>query len=173
MRAACVCVVLVLALAFACGGGTTGGGGGGGGGGVDAANGSATPLAYCVSQTNMYRATAGKPALTESSALEAYAATGAMYDFTNGPHAHFTATSGGGIAFAENECPVQGNWMLQPGGDMTALVGMCVQAFYNEGPGSDYSTHGHYINMMGPYTTLGCGIYQQGTGVTIVQDYGM
>ena len=63
--------------------------------------------------------------------------------------------------------------MLPPGGDMTMLVDMCIQAFYAEGPGSDYSTHGHYINMMGPYGTLGCGIYQQGTGVTIVQDYGM
>ena len=127
---------------------------------------------FCVSETNRYRAMVGKPAVAESSSLEAYADTGAMVDFSSAPHDHFTMTDGGGIAMAENECPVQGNWMLQPGGDMTALVGMCVQAFYNEGPGSDYSTHGHYINMMGPYTTLGCGIYQQGTGVTIVQDYG-
>ena len=107
--------------------------------------------------------------MTESAQLEAYAATGAMYDFTNGPHAHFEATNGGGVAFAENECPVQGNWMLQPGVDMTALVIQCVDAFYAEGPGG-----GHYTNMMNAdYTTLGCGTYQMGTGVTIVQDYGM
>ena len=85
---------------------------------------------------------------------------------------HFSMTSGGGIAFAENECPVQGNWMLPPGGDMKALVAQCIAAFYAEGPGTDFNTHGHYINMMGDYGTLGCGIYQMGTGVTIVQDYG-
>jgi len=95
-----------------------------------------------------------------------------MVDFSSQPHNHFSSTSGGGISDAENECPVQGNWMLQPGGSMKDLVGMCVAAFYAEGPGSDYNTHGHYINMMGPYATLGCGIYQMGTGVTIVQDYG-
>jgi len=26
--------------------------------------------------------------------------------------------------------------------------------------------------MMGPYATLGCGIYTSGTTVTVVQDYG-
>jgi hypothetical protein len=160
----CVCAI---AAAVACGSS-----GNGGGGGPDASDGSGTPLQFCVSETNRYRAMNSKPALTESSQHETYAATGAMVDFSSSPHNHFTMTSGGGIAFAENECPVQGNWMLAPGGDMAALVGQCIAAFYAEGPGSDYSTHGHYINMMGPYATLGCGIYQMGTGVTIVQDYG-
>ena len=161
--------VIALVMLVACGGdnGTAGVDGGGG------STGASGPLVECVAQTNMYRQMNGKPALTESSQLETYANAGAMFDFTNGAHAHFSATQGGGIAFAENECPVQGNWMLQPGGDMSALVDMCIEAFYSEGPGSDYSTHGHYINMMGAYGSLGCGIYQMGTGVTIVQDYGM
>lgn len=132
----------------------------------------ATPKQFCVSETNRYRAMDGKPPVAESAALETYADAGAMQDFTSSPHAHFSATSGGGLAMAENECPVQGNWMLEPGGVMTALVGRCVAAFYAEGPGTDYNTHGHYINMMGDYANLGCGIYQMGTGVTIVQDYG-
>jgi len=56
---------------------------------------------------------------------------------------------------------------------MKEVVGNCVAAFYAEGPGADYSTHGHYINMMGNYATLGCGIYSADNGdVTIVQDYG-
>lgn len=126
----------------------------------------------CVSETNMYRQMNGKPALTESTQLEAYADTGAMVDFSTSPHNHFTMTNGGGIAFAENECPVQGNWMVQPGQAVSDVVKACIAAFYAEGPGTDYSTHGHYINMMGPYATLGCGYYQQGTGITIVQDYG-
>ena len=53
---------------------------------------------------------------------------------------------------------------------------MCIQAFYDEGPGSDYSTHGHYINMMNPdYSTLGCGIYVDSASGdwTLTQDYGM
>lgn len=146
--------------------GTGCGGDDGGGSGTDAAV-SATAHDFCVSETNRYRTMTGKVAVAQSSALQSYADTGAMVDFSSSPHAHFSATSGGGIAFAENECPVQGNWMLQAGGDMSALVGQCVAAFYSEGPGG-----GHYDNMMGPYAKLGCGIYQMGTGVTIVQDYG-
>jgi hypothetical protein len=129
-----------------------------------------TALQFCVSETNRYRAMNTKPALTESSGLEAYAAAGAMLDFTTSPHNHFSTTSGGGIAFAENECPVQLGWTL--GGDLMGQMGACIAAFYSEGPGTDYATHGHYINMMGAYATLGCGIYSDGSGLTIVQDYG-
>ncbi|HEX4453015.1 MAG TPA: CAP domain-containing protein [Kofleriaceae bacterium] len=173
--------VLMLALA-ACGadnsgtvdaGGSGSGSGGGGGGG----SGSNAALVECVTQTNAYRAMNGKSALTESSALETYAATGAMYDYNAGSaHDHFGMTQGGGIAFAENECPGFDGWNIaKAGGDMTSLMDMCLQAFYDEGPGSDYSAHGHYINMMGAYGTLGCGIYEDSSNgnVTITQDYGM
>ena len=159
----------VLALVCACGGGDGGAPADGSGGGSGSAQ---TAKQFCVSETNRYRAMASKPALAESAQLEAYADTGAMVDFSSSPHNHFSSTQGGGIAFAENECPVQGGWMLPPGGDLKALVGQCIAAFYAEGPGTDYATHGHYINMMGNYVSLGCGIYMQGTGVTIVQDYG-
>src|SRR5260221_4789171 len=63
------------------------------------------PLVFCVSETNRYRATVSKPALSENAQLEAYAATGAMQDFTTSPHHHFSSTAGGGISDAENECP--------------------------------------------------------------------
>jgi len=162
----------ILILLAACGG--PGGPGGGTGPMPDAPAGNPTALQFCVQETNRYRTTvpppgtgAPRPAVSESSSLEAYAATGAMYDFTNGPHSHFMMTSGGGIAFAENECPVQGNWMIQPGQSLNTVVGNCVAAFYNGGPGE-----GHYENMMGSYGSLGCGIYQMGTGITIVQDFG-
>jgi hypothetical protein len=127
----------------------------------------ATAKQFCVSETNRYRAMVSKPALAENAALEAYADIGAMVDFTSSPHHHFSSTNGGGISDAENECPVQGNWMLPPGGDMKNLVGQCIAAFYAEGPGG-----GHYDNMMSSNTKLGCGIYMMGTGVTIIQDYG-
>ena len=87
----------------------------------------ATPKQFCVQETNRYRAMNGKPAVTESMQLETFADTGAMVDFNGSPHQHFQSTQGGGIAFAENECP---HWSLgQSGGDMKSLVGMCIAAF--------------------------------------------
>jgi hypothetical protein len=154
-----------LVFVFACGG--IDGSAGPDAQGVDP---NATPKAFCVAETNRYRAMNSKPALTESSQLETYADTGAMVDFAGSPHQHFSSTQGGGIAFAENECP---HWNLgQSGGAMKMLVAQCIAAFYAEGPGADYNTHGHYINMMGNYGTLGCGMFTSGSEVTIVQDYG-
>jgi len=149
-------LALVMVLA-ACGSDDGGGGGGGG----DAAH------QACVDETNMYRALRGKPAVAWSAELEAYADEGAEDDFSTSPHHHFSSTGGGGIAFAENECPQQGNWQAPAGGDVVPVVKACVKAFYDEGPGG-----GHYENMMGPYAKLGCGIYQSGTKITIVQDFG-
>lgn len=119
----------------------------------------------CVEQTNVYRDMDDKPSLSFSEALQDYANEGAMVDFGTSPHHHFSTTNGGGIAFAENECPQQGNWTV--GSDLVATVKACVKAFYDEGPGG-----GHYDNMMGPYLTIGCGIYQSGNKVTIIQEFG-
>jgi hypothetical protein len=158
MRASATVVVLALA---ACGG-------------DDGRTGNASAQQFCVSETNRYREMNGKADLTEAANLETFADTGAMTDYNAmSAHSHFSATQGGGIAFAENECPGFSGWHLAPGGDLNALVGMCIAAFYSEGPGTDYSTHGHYINMMGNYATLGCGIFSATNGdVTITQDYG-
>lgn len=161
-----ITIGILVGLA-ACGG--DGSGAGGDGGGSGSGSGDTTPHAVCVTETNRYRAMNGKAAVTRSTQLEAFADTGAMVDFSGTPHQHFSSTNGGGIAFAENECP---HWSLdQTGGDMSMLVLQCLAAFYGEGPGTG-NAHGHYNNMMGAYATLGCGIYQSGTAVTIVQDYG-
>lgn len=166
MRVAWALVVLV-----ACGGGSVGGGTG-----IDAkGSGSAMPdaamntgaLATCVTESNRYRAMASKPALVESATIEAYAATGAMDDFNTSPHHHFMTTSGGGIAFAENECPQQLGWTISPGESEDTVVAQCIAAFYSEGPGG-----GHYENLMGAYGSLGCGIYASGGKITILQDFG-
>lgn len=140
-------------------------GGCGGDGGDDPATASARDV--CLQMTNQFRADNGRAPVVHSAELEAYADEGAAYDFhhPDPPHAHFRLDSGGGIAFAENQCP---RWDLAfGGGDLAQLVGACMQAFYDEGPGG-----GHYENMMGNYGTLGCGLYQEGTEVTIIQDYG-
>lgn len=122
----------------------------------------------CVARTNELRVANGRAPVEQDAALEAYADEGAAYDFANGdpPHAHFRLEPvGGGIAFAENECP---HWDLSFGaGDEVKLVEACINAFWSEGPGG-----GHYDNMMGDYGTLGCGIYASGTDHTIVQDFG-
>ena len=149
MKRAAGCVLLI-----ACGGDDAGGDGG-----SDAAH------QACITETNKYREEAGKARVAYSPELEAYADEGAMVDFGASPHHHFSSTNGGGIAFAENECPQQGNWMV--GADLVQTVRDCIQAFYDEGPGG-----GHYENMMGPYGTVGIGIYQQGSRVTIIQDFG-
>jgi len=153
---------LLLVFAVGCSGNVDGGGGGG----PDAAV-NATAHQFCVQETNRYRTMNSRAAVQESAQLESYADTGAMVDFNAQPHDHFKQSPiGGGIAFAENECP---HWDLQQqgGGDMKQLVAACIAAFYSEGPGG-----GHYENMLGNYGTLGCGIFQSGSSVTLVQDYG-
>jgi hypothetical protein len=140
----------------ACGAGDDGGG-----------DGSSSDLAFCVEETNRFRAMDGHAALARSAEVEAYATAGAAYDHTATPHAHFSSDSGGGIAFAENECPVSGNWFVM--GDPRTTTTECNTAFYSEGPGG-----GHYDNMMGSYATVGCGVFVDvNQGVTIVQDFGL
>ena len=129
---------------------------------VDASN---EAHVFCVDETNRLRQMHGRPPVAHSAELEAYANEGAEHDFHSSPHDHFGSTNGGGIAFAENECP---HWDISfGGGDLVDLMRACIEAFYSEGPGG-----GHYDNMMGPYGSLGCGIYQSGTKITIVQDFG-
>ncbi|HEY5946122.1 MAG TPA: CAP domain-containing protein [Kofleriaceae bacterium] len=147
---------LVIVVLAACGGDDTGGGAG-----------DTAAHDFCLSETNRYRTSNGKPALVRSAELEAYANEGARVDFSSSPHNHFTSTNGGGIAFAENECPQQLGWKLPVDGEIKPVVGMCINAFVSEGPGG-----GHYENVMGPYTKLGCGIYVSGEGITILQDFG-
>jgi len=142
------------------------GDGDGGGGGMIDANTNTSDLVYCVDETNRYRQMNGKAPLAHSQALEDYANQGAMIDTQqSSAHYHFSSTSGGGIAFAENECPSFLGWTVM--GTVRNTITQCIAAFYSEGPGG-----GHYENMMGNYGSLGCGVYVQGQGITITQDYG-
>jgi hypothetical protein len=158
-----------VAVVFVC---ACGGGGGGGGGGDAPANQVAQQI--CISETNRYRTTVPSPGtgaprspIAESAALDTFATTGAMYDYANGPHAHFAATNGGGIASAENECPQQLGWTLS--GTLESQVKACVAAFYNGGPGE-----AHYENLMNAtFAKGGCGTFVgSNNGLTITQDFG-
>lgn len=149
--------LVVLLVAAGC---DAGGVGGDDGGGSTAAH------QFCVDETNRLRELNGRAPVAWSAELEAYANEGAEYDHARSPHDHFRDTQGGGIAFGENECP---HWDLSfGGGDMVELMRACIDAFYSEGPGG-----GHYeIMLSNDYGTLGCGIHQEGSDVTIIQDFG-
>ncbi len=121
-------------------------------------------LDLCVRETNRYRRKLGLPQLRRSPELEACAAEGARSDHASGsPHGHFVSTSGCGIAFAENEIP---RWPLDYAGSVTETIKKGIADMWAEGPGG-----GHYENMRGQYSELGCGIYVDGSSVTVVQDY--
>ena len=125
----------------------------------------AISLEFCVQETNRYRAMNGRTPVTRSKELEDFATAGARIDHTGAPHDHFRQAGGSGIATAENECPRYS--LDQGGGDMKTLVAVCLASFYSEGPGG-----GHYENLLADHGSVGCGIFQSGTSVTIVQDFG-
>ena len=118
-------------------------------------------LTFCVNETNRYRATQGLSALARSGALEAYAAAGAQEDgLAHAPHQHFRSTNGGGLARAENEIP----WWSAT--SVHAVIQQGLAMMWAEGPGG-----GHYENMRGPYTQLGCGVFVNGNEITVVQNF--
>ena len=121
-------------------------------------------LVFCVSETNRYRILARKPTLAQSSVLEAYAATGAQADaISRVPHSHFDGTNGGGVALAENELLATGFSLF---GTVQEAIRQAIADFYAEGP-----TGGHYQNLEGPYTQVGCGVYIANAAITFVQDF--
>ena len=158
-------LVVVMLSISACGGTTTAPTGATAtpsGGTVTAAT--TADLAFCVQETNRYRMLAGKPALAQSAALESYAATGAQVDGTaRVAHTHFTSTNGGGVALAENELLATA---LNLFGTVQEAMRQAISAFYAEGPSG-----GHYQNLEGPYTQVGCGVFIDNRLITFVQDF--
>ena len=121
-------------------------------------------LQFCVDQTNQYRATVGLPALKRSEALEAYAVTSARVDARSRvPHQYFEKTDGGGVAMAETLVPW---WPLSRYGSIREIVRRGLARRWAEGRGG-----GHYDIIVGKYAGLGCGIYSDGTNVTVVQAF--
>ena len=132
-----------------------------GGGGGDAGDGSAEQL--CVDTINQYRATLGLPAYQRWSAEESCADGQAQSDSQSGT-AHGAFGKCG--ESAQNECP---GWPGPPG----TMIPQCLAMMWAEGPGTDFTTHGHYINMSSTqYTKVACGFYTLPDGsVWAVQDF--
>lgn len=117
----------------------------------------------CVDEINKYRATLSLPPLTRDAKDEICGDGEAKKDSISGV-AHSAFPSCG--ESAQNECP---GW---PGPPETLIKG-CLKMMWAEGPGADFSTHGHYINMSSKsYTQVSCGFFKMTSGsYWAVQDF--
>jgi hypothetical protein len=162
-------------LITGCGGGTIPNGGSPGGGagttgvmgmaGAPGADPYSAARQACVDKINGFRATLGLAALTRWTAQESCADGQATSDSMTGKaHGAFGRCTEG----AQDECP---GWKTID--SIQAPTGSCLDQMWAEGPGSDYATHGHYINMSNPkYTRVACGYYViPGGKVWAVQDF--
>ena len=121
-------------------------------------------LAFCIQETNRYRAMARVAAVARSATIEQYAAQAARSDgLSHTPHGYSTGNNGGnGTVFAENEVPW---WPLAQFATVQAVMQSGIASFWNEGP-----TGGHYRNLTGAYSQAGCGVFISNGEITVVQD---
>jgi Cysteine-rich secretory protein family len=120
----------------------------------------------CLDTLNAYRAQAGLNPVTWSKSLEAFADQGARYDSQrNVAHGHFLAFSKNAVpADAENAVP---GWPLKSYKTVAAVVAKGAEMMWAEGPGG-----GHYENIKGSHTQVGCGIHVTPTGaVWVLHDF--
>jgi hypothetical protein len=149
--------------------GAAGSGGPTGAAGSGAAGSGADPYAAarqaCVDKINMFRATLSLTPLTRWTAEEACTDGEAKSDSVSG-----TAHSAFGTCkeSAQDECPGWGSVDSIAGGTKS-----CLDQMWAEGPGTDFSTHGHYINMSNPkYKMVACGYSTTSAGkIWAAQDF--
>lgn len=114
------------------------------------------PYADCVTRINQLRWECQcLPGLQRWTEAESCADQHASYDSTRAPHSGFRDDICSPSGWAQNECP---GW-----GSNGHVIEGCLQAMWDEGPGSDFQAHGHYINMSNPsYTMVACGFHETG-----------
>ena len=123
-------------------------------------------IAFCVEETNKYRLATNRKPFQRSRELDAFAAEGAKHDArVRQPHHHFNTAQfpGSFSGLAENELPW---WHLEAAGSVRTVIRDGIASMWAEGPGG-----GHYENLTGKYTEMGCGIYIDGEEITVVQDF--
>jgi hypothetical protein len=120
----------------------------------------------CVDTINSYRAQLGLPAYKRWTTNESCADSQAKSDSeTNIPHGAFSNNTCPGNA--QNECP---GWPGPP----EQMIPQCLAMMWAEGPGTDFNTHGHYLNMSSTsFTKVACGFFTMSDGTTVwaVQDF--
>jgi uncharacterized protein YkwD len=118
-------------------------------------------LEFCVSETNRYRAMRSKAPVTRSTALETFAHDAAVSDAaSNIPHNYYRSHATG--ISAENQF-IAGR---QSNDTIRSTIQFALAVFWGEGPGG-----GHYENMIGPYTQVGCGFAIEANRILISQDF--
>jgi uncharacterized protein YkwD len=120
-------------------------------------------LAFCVTETNRYRALVNSPPVARSSALEAHAALAAAADAASGrAHGYFVdSRAGNGLVAAENEFFDGSQFPTQ------AVMQRGLANFWSEGPAG-----GHYQTMASSaLTQVGCGFATVASGTMLVQDF--
>ena len=125
----------------------------------------AADRAFCVSETNRYRAMAGTGPVTESESIDAYADRASANDHgRNRAHDYSRGLNGPKqIAWAENSAI---RWPLNGGSPRQAIAAI-IAAFWAEGPGG-----GHYETMRNSrYGAIGCGGYAKNGAFTLVQHF--
>jgi hypothetical protein len=118
----------------------------------------------CVDTINSYRAQLALPPYKLWVQAEACSNEQAQSDSETGiAHGKFQLCTEN----AQNECP---GWPGPP----EQMIPKCLALMWAEGPGTDFNTHGHYINMTSTqYTQVACGFYVMSDGTTVwsVQDF--
>jgi uncharacterized protein YkwD len=118
-------------------------------------------LSFCADEVNRYRASVGRALLTRSADLEAFAARAAQNDaLAHQAHHWFATTNGGGMVAAENEI------LWWQGFGIRSVIQQGLQQMWQGGP-----TGEHYDIMVGEYSKIGCGIFVNGSEVTVAQDF--
>lgn len=131
----------------------------------DVPTGAAFPQAssHCVDKINEYRATLGLTPYERWTDAEICSDGEAKSDSETGTaHGAFGQCGEN----AQNECP---GWPGKP----EEMIDGCLAQMWAEGPGMDFSKHGHYINMSSTqYTKVACGFFVTANGsVWSVQNF--
>lgn len=116
---------------------------------------------FCTDEINRYRASVGQPPLTRSPSLEEFATQAAAHDAGAGiPHSLFSLTNGGGVAKAETEL------LRWPSRGVQDVIKKGLATMWAAGPDGE-----HYKVLVGAFSSVGCGIFVQGSEVSVTQDY--
>lgn len=131
----------------------------------DVPTGAAFPQAssHCVDKINEYRGMLGLTPYARWTDAEICSDGEAKSDSETGTAHGAFGTCGEN---AQNECP---GWPGEP----EQMIDGCLAQMWAEGPGADFSTHGHYINMSSmSYTKVACGFFKTADGsVWSVQNF--
>lgn len=118
-------------------------------------------LQFCADEINRYRASVGLASLTRSDELERYAAEAIRSDAGEGvPHLFFTNSNGGGVTKAETELLLWKNYSVH------AVIERGLAGMWTVG-----ASGAHYGIIVGPYAEVGCGVFVNGSEVSVAQEY--